>query len=260
MKINRVKHALAAGRLQIGTGYGQLRSPEAVRILAAAGFDWIFVDTEHGAFGHESVQDLCRAATDNDLVPIVRVANMEYDLVARALDCGGQGVIFPRVESVELLSQAVKWAKFPPEGVRGFGLTPTHVNYERATIAEILAHMNREILVVLQIETVRAVEMRDELLSVPGIDAVMVGPVDLSISLGVAGDFQHPKMVEAMEKIRDTCNAHNIAPGTQTRSLGLAKFWKERGMRFLGCSSETGMLWEKATEIAGSLSADAASA
>lgn len=258
MKINRVKRALAEGKTQIGTGYGQLRSPEAVRILAAAGFDWIFIDAEHGAFDVETIQDLSRVATDNDLVPIVRVASMEYDLVARALDCGGLGVIFPRVESVELLAQAVSWTKFPPMGIRGFGLTPTHVNYKKATIPEILEHVNRESMVVLQIETQRALDMRDELLSVPGIDAVMVGPVDLSISLGVAGDFQHPKMVAAMELIRDSCIKHGVAPGTQTRSLQLAKFWRERGMRFLGCASETGMLFEKASEIAGTLSAPAA--
>lgn len=253
MLINRVKKALAEGRTQIGTGYGQLRNPEAVRILAAAGFDWIFVDTEHGAFSQETIQDLCRAATDCNLVPIVRVASLEYDLVARALDCGGQGVIFPRVESVKLLEEAVSWTKFPPLGVRGFGLTPSHVNYEKATIPQILEHVNRETIVVLQIETQRAVDMRDELLSVPGIDAVMVGPVDLSISLGVPGDFQHPKMVEAMELIRDACVKHGVAPGTQTRTLPLARFWRERGMRFLGCGSETGMLFEKASEIAGAL-------
>lgn len=255
MIVNRVKRALAEGRTQIGTGYGQIRTPEAVRILAAAGFDWIFIDTEHGAFSQETIQDLCRAATDTNLVPIVRVASLEYDLVARALDCGAQGVIFPRVESVELLREAVSWTKFPPVGVRGFGLTPSHVNYEKVTIARILEHVNRETMVVLQIETQKAVDMRDDLLSVPGIDAVMVGPVDLSISLGVPGDFQHPKMVTAMEQIRDSCIRHGVAPGTQTRALPLAKFWRERGMRFLGCSTETGMLFEKAAEISGTLSA-----
>jgi 2-dehydro-3-deoxyglucarate aldolase/4-hydroxy-2-oxoheptanedioate aldolase len=113
--------------------------------------------------------------------------------------------------------------------------------------------MNANSLVVLQIETQRALDARDELLSVRGIDAVMVGPADLSISLGVPGDFQHPKMVAAMEAIRDSCNAHGIAPGTQTRNIGLAKFWKERGMRFLGCSSDTNMLYERATAIIGDL-------
>jgi 2-dehydro-3-deoxyglucarate aldolase/4-hydroxy-2-oxoheptanedioate aldolase len=260
MRINTVKQALVEGRVQLGTGFAQLRSPEVARILAAAGFHWAFIDTEHGAFDIETVQDVCRASADCGMCPIVRVANMEYDLVARALDCGAMGIIFPRVESVELLQQAVSWAKFPPQGVRGFGLTPTHVNYERATIPEILAHINANTLVILQIETQKAVDMRDELLSVPGLDAVMVGPVDLSISLGVAGDFQHAKMVQAMEAIRDSCLRHRIAPGTQTRSVALAKFWKERGMQFLGCGSETGMLFEKASELVSSLTAAPVSA
>jgi 2-keto-3-deoxy-L-rhamnonate aldolase RhmA len=104
-------------------------------------------------------------------------------------------------------------------------------------------------MVVLQIETRKALEAREELLAVPGIDAVMIGPADLSISLGVPGEFQHPIMVEAMEAVRDSCNSHGIAPGTQTRSPALARFWKERGMRFLGCSNETGMLYERAVEL-----------
>jgi len=133
-------------------------------------------------------------------------------------------------------------------------LTPLQVDHEKVTIPQIIEHKNANTMVVLQIETKRAVEARNELLAVPGVDTVMVGPVDLSISLGVPGDFQHPKMVEAMEQIRDACNTHGVTPGTQTRSLALAKFWKERGMRFLGCSSETGMLFEKASELVQALS------
>ena len=128
-------------------------------------------------------------------------------------------------------------------------MTIQHVNYAQAAFHEILEHVNEHTMVVMQIETQRALDMREELLSVPGIDAVMIGPADLSISLGVPGDFQHPKMVAAMEAVRDTCLAKGIAPGTQTRSPALAKFWKERGMLFLGCSNETSMLLDRATEI-----------
>lgn len=249
MKINHVKKALSDGKVQLGTAFAQFRSPDVVRILAAAGFHWAYLDTEHGGFDLETVQDLCRIAMYAHLLPIVRVADLQYSLIARALDCGAQGIIFPRVESPELLEKAVSWIKFPPMGVRGFGLSPLQVDHEKVGIPEIIEHMNANTMVVLQIETRLAVERRDELLSVPGIDAVMVGPVDLSISLGVPGDFQHPRMVEAMEKIRDSCIAHGVAPGTQTRNLPLAKFWRERGMRFLGCGSETGMLFEKASEL-----------
>jgi len=255
MRVNSVKKALKEGKVQYGCGFQQLRSVEVPKILAAAGFDWTFIDGEHGGFGIETLQDLCHASVAVGLTPIVRVADMQYALVARALDCGAQGVLFPRVESAELLERAVSWTKFPPVGVRGFGLAAAHLGYERATIPQILEHMNQNVMVVLQIETTLAVEKRDELLSVPGIDAVLIGPVDLSISLGVPGDFENPKMVEAMEKIRDSCVKHGVAPGTQTRTLALAKFWKQRGMIFLGCGSETGFLLDKASETAAALKA-----
>ena len=254
MRINKVKKALAVGKVQLGCAFAQFRSPEVARILATAGFNWTYLDTEHGDFDIETVQDICRAATDTGLCPIVRVADLQYSLIARALDNGAMGIIFPRVESPELLEKAISWMKFPPVGVRGFGLTPTHVEYEAVTIPQIAEHVNANTLVVLQIETVLAVERRDELLSVPGIDAVMIGPVDLSISLGVPGDFFNPKMVEAMEKVRNSCVKHGVAPGAQTRTLELAKFWKERGMRFLGCGAETGMLMQGAKAIVQGLS------
>jgi 2-dehydro-3-deoxyglucarate aldolase/4-hydroxy-2-oxoheptanedioate aldolase len=113
----------------------------------------------------------------------------------------------------------------------------------------VIEHMNANTMVVMQIETQRALDMREELLSVPGIDAVMVGPADLSISLGVPGEFDHPKMIGAIEAIRDTCVRRGIAPGIQTRTPALSKFWKQRGMIFLGCNNDTGMLFERAGDI-----------
>lgn len=254
MRPNSVKQALQQGRVQLGCGFGQIRSPEVARILAAAGFHWTFLDGEHGGFGIETMQDLCLAASHAGLMPMVRVADLDYALIARALDCGAQAILFPRVESPDALERAVSWTRFPPLGIRGFGLNPAHLGYERATIPQIIEHMNEHIMVVLQIETRLAVERREELLAVPGIDAVLVGPVDLSISLGVPGEFQHPKMVEAMEQIRDSCLAHRVAPGMQARTLALAKFWKERGMLLVGSGSETGFLLEKASETVSALS------
>jgi len=107
MRKNTVKQALAEGKLQLGTGFGQIRSPEIPKMLAAAGFHWAFVDMEHGGFDLETVQDICRVSVMAGLSPIVRVGELQYTLVARALDCGAQGVIFPRVESPEVLAKAV---------------------------------------------------------------------------------------------------------------------------------------------------------
>ena len=252
---NLVKQALLAGQVQYGTNFGQFRSQDVLKILAQAGFHWAFIDAEHGGFDLETIQDLCRIAPMVNFTPIVRVADLQYSLIARFLDVGAQGIIFPRVEDVALLERAVSWTKFPPVGERGFGLGAFHFDHEQLTVPQMIDHVNANTLVVLQIETKRALEMREELLSVPGIDAVMIGPADLSISLGVPGEFQHPKVIDAMEAIRDTCVRRGIAPGTQTRSLPQAKFWRERGMRFLGCSSDTGMLYDRAKELIAGLDA-----
>jgi 2-keto-3-deoxy-L-rhamnonate aldolase RhmA len=244
MYTNTVKQALKEGKTQFGCNTSMLRSPEVPRILAAAGLDWSYLDSEHGGFDLETLQDLIRAANEAGLCPIVRVADLQYALVARALDCGAQGVLFPRVESPELLEKAISWTRFPPEGVRGYGLQPTHVGYKAASMPEIIAHSNANTMVVLQIETKTALER---------IDAVMIGPADLSISLGVAGQFDHPTLNAAIEKIRDACNRHGISPGIHMRSLKLVPYWRDRGMRFLSCNSEIGFMLEKATETVAAL-------
>lgn len=253
MHINPVKHALKEGKLQAGCSFGQLRSPEVSRILAAAGFHWSYIDAEHGPFDIETLQDICRAAVTAGLMPIVRVSDLQYSLVARALDNGAAGIIFPRVEDPELLARAISWTRFPPQGVRGFGLTPSHIGYEKVSIPQIIEHQNANTLVVLQIETKLAVERRDELLSVPGVDAIMIGPADLSISLGVPGEFDHPKMIETIELVKESCLKHGVAPGIHLRTVALAKFWKERGMKFLSSGADTGFLLESATATATAL-------
>ena len=250
MQPNHLLAALRRGEVQYGCGFGTLRSGEFLRILAATGFQWCFVDGEHGSFSQETIADLCQIGAWVGLAPLVRVGELQYTLVARALDAGPAGVVFPRVEDPETLARAISWTKFPPIGIRGYGISPVNLDYQTHSFNDVIAHMNANTMVVMQIETQRALDAREELLSVPGIDAVMIGPADLSISLGVPGEFQHPKMIAAMEAVRDTCDRRGIAPGTQTRSAPQAKFWRDRGMRFLGCSNDTSMLYDRASELA----------
>jgi 2-keto-3-deoxy-L-rhamnonate aldolase RhmA len=245
MRPNRTKQLLNDGQVALGSGLGQFRSPEIPKLYAAAGLDWTFIDTEHGGFDLETVQDLVRTSLLTPLTPIVRVADLQYSLIARALDMGAEGIIFPRVESPELLARAISWTKFPGQGVRGFGLGAPQVGYKNHSFQEIIDHLNANVLVVLQIETQTALDRCDELLAVPGVDIVMVGPADLSISLGVPGQFDHPQMIEAVSGVIECCRRHSIHPGIQCRTLPMAKAWQRRGMKFIGCGSDISFLWEK---------------
>ena len=233
--------------------------PRSACIYKAAGFDWVFIDTEHGGFDIETVQDVCRVATLSVLLLWLRIADVQYALMARALDCGAEGVILPRVESPELLERAVTWMKFPPQGARGFGLSRMAVDYAPMSMPQIMEYMNDNVLTVLQIETVRAVEAREELLAIDGVDAGgSVGPADLSISLGVPGEFEHPRLVGAVESIMDTCARRNIVPGIHVRLPNLVRAWRERGMRLLSCSADAMMLLERASDIAKEITSAAA--
>ena len=248
MRPNRIKQLLAEGKTVLGCGLSYFRSPEILRLFAAAGLDWTYIDTEHGPFNVETVQDMIRASLGTTLTPLVRVADLQYSLIARALDMGAEGIVLPRVESAELLARAISWTKFPTQGVRGFGLGPWQVEYENASFQQIMDHMNENVLVVLQIETRTALSRCDELLSVPGINIVMIGPADLSISLGVPGQFDHPKLIEAVQSVIEACRRHGIHPGIQCRGLPMAKHMKQLGMKFIGCGSDIGYMLEKARE------------
>jgi 2-keto-3-deoxy-L-rhamnonate aldolase RhmA len=255
MKINRTKERLCGGGFAFGCSIQQCGSTEVARIYSAAGFDYAFIDMEHSALDLETVQALIRCCLDREITPIVRVAELLYSLVARLLDSGAQGIIFPRVESPELLAEALQWTKFPPAGVRGYGLSAPQIDYEPRKFDEIIRHMNENTLNVVQFETRAALDRAEELLSVPGLDVVMVGPADLSISLGVPGEFEHPVLIEAVEKLIAACNRHGVVPGIQCRTAPLAKLWIEKGMRFVGCGSEHSLLLQKATETVKELSA-----
>src|SRR5471030_844999 len=189
MRVNHTRERLAKGEVVYGCGLQVYRSSEIPRALAIAGFDYVFIDMEHGSFSLETVHDMIVASNQSGITPIVRVGEVQYTLCARLLDQGAQGIILPRVEDPKALEEALGWMKFPPAGKRGFGVNATLIDYETRSFPEIMEHQNRSNLVVVQFETTTAIERADEMLSLEGVDAIMVGPADLSISLGVPGQF-----------------------------------------------------------------------
>jgi 2-keto-3-deoxy-L-rhamnonate aldolase RhmA len=255
MQVNQTREKMLRGEAAFGCGLQCYRSAEIPRTFAAAGFDYVFLDMEHSAFDLETVQDMIKASLDAGITPIVRIGELLYSLAARLLDSGAQGIIFPRVEDPAILREALSWVRFPPLGKRGYGVNATMIRYEAAGFPAIIEHQNRNTLAVVQFETRTAVERADELLSVKGLDVVMVGPADLSISLGVPGEMDHPSLVSTIDTIIEKCRKHGVIPGIQTRSVAMSKFWTERGMLFVGTAAEHALLLEKSKEAVGQLHA-----
>ena len=239
---NRLRVRLAEGATVVGTMLVEIRQPAIMTLLASAGFDFVLIDTEHGPFSIESVAELSRAARDAAVTPIVRVPELTYAHVAQALDGGAQGIMLPRVTAPAQVVECVGYMKYAPAGRRGAVLARGHTGFRGGPLAEVLAAMNRETFLIVQIETAEAVQRLDELLSVPGVDAALVGPTDLSLALGVPGKMDDPKLVGAIERTMAACTAHRVVPAIHTNDVGMTAAWARRGMRLVSINSEAGLL------------------
>ncbi|MFN8059241.1 MAG: aldolase/citrate lyase family protein [Vicinamibacterales bacterium] len=248
MRPNTTKQTLKAGGTSIGTQIQQMTTVEAARILGVAGAEFVWIDAEHGPYHQESVHALIHALADAGATPIVRVGEYAYSLVSRALDSGAQGIILPRARDLAELREALSWTRFPPEGARGYGLGGPHVGYAKAGFPEIIAHANAHTMVIVQIENEWAVEHCDDLLELPFIDVALVGPADLSISMGIPGEVTHPRFVAAVERVIAACERRGVAPGIHLRSPAAAPDWMARGMRFVSAGAEHVFMLERATE------------
>jgi 2-keto-3-deoxy-L-rhamnonate aldolase RhmA len=238
----RIKHALRNGQSVIGTMVAEIRQPAIIQLLANAGFDFVIIDNEHGPFNIETIADLSRTARYLGVTPIVRVPELAYPYLAQSLDVGAQAIMLPRVTDVEQVKQAVQIVKYPPVGQRGCALSRAHTNFKGGPVNEVMDAANAESMVVIQIETQSALEQIEAIVSVPGVDVAFIGPNDLSIALGVAGQTTSPVLVAAIEKVMDACQRHNVTAAIQMNDLKLAAFWAQRGIRMLSFSAEVGLI------------------
>lgn len=239
---NRMRARLAEGRTVVGTMLVELRQPSVMTMLANAGLDFVLIDNEHGPFSIDAIAELSRAARDAGVTPIVRVPELSYALVVQPLDAGAQGIMLPRVTAPEQVQLCVACMKYVPEGRRGAVLARGHTGFRGGPLADTLAQMNRETFLIVQIETAEAVSRLDELLAVPGVDAALIGPTDLSVALGVAGQMDHPKLVEAIERTMAACARHGVVPAIHTNDVAMSAAWARRGMRLVSNNSEVGLL------------------
>ncbi|HPU62149.1 MAG TPA: aldolase/citrate lyase family protein [Bacillota bacterium] len=236
---NKVKSMLRADQPTIG-GWVTIGHPSVAEIVASTGFDWVVVDMESGALSCFEVQMLFQAMAPFDVVPMVRVPKNDPKIIGQVLDMGALGVVVPLVNSRAEAEAAVSAAKYPPEGTRGVSVSRAHGYGTR--FKEYIDTANEDVLVVIQIEHIDAVNNIDDILSVKGIDAVFIGPADLSGSMGLLGQPRHPEVQEMFNRILEGARRHNIPTGLHTLSGAEAKEKSDAGFRFIALSSDSELL------------------
>jgi len=249
MKPNALRTRLLAGQPVVGTMIQEISTPFIVHAFANAGFDFVYVDMEHGRFNLETAAGLIQTIRLTDMVPLVRVPDNQYHLIARVLDAGARGVMIPRVETREQAEKAVQAVRYPPLGQRGLAVARGHNDYKRQDSIVFSQEANRENLVIVQIESKQAVECVDEIVSVPGVDIALIGPGDLSQSLGITLKMDHPDMVAAIEKVIAACKRHDVIVGLHVGDLKAIKYWSQNGILLLSGSSDLDILLDGSIQL-----------
>lgn len=244
MQKNSVKEKLKAGAIVCGTSLGEWLDPEVAVILAAAGLDFFFIDTEHSATSYEQIKKLCRSARGIGITPLVRVTENSSSLISRALDVGAMGIIVPRVNSAAEAQAAIAAMKFPPIGRRGYGLGSIVTDLKGRPAQDEISSANRETLVVMMVESREGLAAVDEIAAVPEVDVLFIGPYDLSLSLGIVEQFENPVYIKSLERIIDSGHKAGVAVGLQSGNPGVLKRARDLGARFLICGSESSVLLE----------------
>jgi 2-keto-3-deoxy-L-rhamnonate aldolase RhmA len=242
---NRVKARLRAGEPSFGTIAWEFLTPGLPAVLELAGAEFCVFDMEHSGLSLETIRAAIRWCRGTSVVPLVRVPAHEYRYVAGALDAGAQGLMIPMTESAEQAREIVSWTKYPPAGRRGTAFGIAHDDYRGGSAADVVATMDRanaEGLLLFQIESVAGVEHVEEILAVEGVDVAWVGHGDLSVSMGLPYQFDHPDHLAALERVAAAARAAGKAAGRMVTDLPTGRRWLERGYRMLAYGPDTALL------------------
>lgn len=207
---NKLRRALLEREVTLGS-WIQIGHPACAEVMARAGFDWVCVDLEHGVIDLERTADIFRALGGFDCVPVARLPLNDPIWIHRTLDAGARGLIIPMVKTAAEAEAAVREAKYPPRGTRGFGYS--RANLYGVDFESYIASANDEIAMIMQIEHKDAIANMDAILRVEGVDGVFIGPLDLSGSMGITGQLAHPQMLGALETYRGACRSHKKSAG-----------------------------------------------
>ena len=248
MNKNNLKQALQSGKTVFGP-FLKLTDPAVVEIMGFAGFDFVIIDAEHGPISLQSAQNMLRAAESAGITPVVRVTDNEETLILRALDIGAQGVEIPQINTKSDALKAVTAVKYSPQGKRGLCRYVRAADYSSMDRYEYFKAANQETMIIAHIEGVEGINNLEEILSVPGIDVIFIGPYDLSQSLGIPGQVNHQLVIQKMEEVIKMCQKENKAVGTFADDVKTAKKWVSLGVQYLAFSVDAGILYETSRQI-----------
>jgi len=241
MVTNLARERLERGELSLGVGIRVLRSVEVAKAMKSAGFDWLFIDLEHGALSIETASQMCLAALDTGISPLVRIPNGEYSLATRLLDNGAVGVVVPHVETAKEARDIADRLRYPPLGHRGvFSMMP---QFDYRPTANLTASLNSANLIAVMLESANAIDNAEAIAAVPGIDILLIGTNDLSIEMGVPGELGHAKIVDAYARMIAACQKYAKWPGMGgVYDDELMRRYIGMGARFILSGSDLGFL------------------
>lgn len=237
--MNRLKAKLNMGDVCFGT-HISLNDPVITELTGNLGFDYLWIDTEHSAIGLNCLQHHLISARASGVCAIVRVPCVDQVRVKPVLEMGPDGIVFPQVNSYELAKTAVQACMYPPNGNRGFGPRRA-IQFGRVPLDEYYKTVDANLMRILQIENISAVEELEKIVTIDGIDAFMIGPCDLAASMGHFNDLHHPDVVEAMKYVESTSHAAHISLGVSYGACTYSEieFWRDMGVDMISLSADT---------------------
>ena len=233
MRANTLKTRLAGGETVFGTMMFEFLSPGLPAILENAGCDFVFYDMEHSGFTMSEIKQQLALCRGLGLTPLVRPPGKDYQFAARLLDIGAMGLLFQMVESPEEAEKLVSWTRYPLEGVRGAIFGCAHDDYGSAPMAETARVANERTMVLALIETARGLEAAHEIAAVKGVDVLHLGHADLSLSLGIPGEFDHPKLQGGIDRIIKAAQDNGKAAACLVGTPEQGRQWMGRGFRMV---------------------------
>jgi 2-dehydro-3-deoxyglucarate aldolase/4-hydroxy-2-oxoheptanedioate aldolase len=241
--MNRFLQKLRSDEVALGQMVLELFTPGIGPMLAACGLDFVIYDMEHGRCDIGLLSRMIDSCRGSEIVPMVRVPDVTYAPLSRVLDLGARGVMVPRIETRAQAEDVVAQLKYAPGGRRGVALGIAHDLYRPAG-ASYFERANNDIAVILLLETAKAFENLDDILSVPGVDVAWMGHYDLTVSMGIPAQFEHPDFLDAMDRLVAVCRSRGIAPGFLPATVPGTIHWIKKGFRAISLSSDIGMFMD----------------